>query len=636
RGAQRPAVFGKIRVRMLGERLNWLKHQPSRTERVVAAYYNRPLVSENFSADETLDQWSGRSLDDWQTFYKGGRRLIEYLGHAGYNTLMLAVNSEGGAIYPSQQLEPTPKYDTGVFSSAGVDPQAKDVLGLYFQMFNRQQKRLIPVVQFGAPLPAVEATIRRGGRAAVGVEWIGSDGRTWLESNPTRRKLGIYYNVLHPRVQQAMLAVVDEIVARYEGNPSYAGLAVELSAFGYAQLPGVDWGFDDYTVAQFAADSNTKVPGSGPQRFAERAQFLLSDSQRPKWIKWRAERLAAFHQEIARRVTARRSDVRLYLTGTDVLASDDAQARLRPALPSRRGVAAELARAGIVPSIYEGDPRIEFLRPYPISLPRTPVAGAADERIREWTITEPAASVTSSAAAVFYHRPAQTYLAGLAEQGPWGKEKTKPWFISQMSPSGMANRRRFVRMLAASDTQTLVDGGWMLNLGQEESLADLLRVYRELPAVRFDTVRTDADPITVRVLSGTDRTFAYLVNDSPWKVTATLNVSAPAGCRVVSLNRTRPVPELAGGRDWTLELRPYDVVGVQFNAPGVSLSGVRTAFPPDVKDKLRGRIDLLTRQTAALRWPVALGSLKNAEFEKASTAAGIESWESTGVGATSV
>ena len=52
-----------------------------RSERLWAGYMDRPLFVENFSAPNALDQQSRRSLDDWNTFYQGGTRLIRcYLG----------------------------------------------------------------------------------------------------------------------------------------------------------------------------------------------------------------------------------------------------------------------------------------------------------------------------------------------------------------------------------------------------------------------------------------------------------------------------------------------------------------------------------------------------------------------------
>ncbi len=93
--------------------------------RLWAGYLDRPLFSENFSAPESLDVASLRSLDDWNTMYHGGVHLARYLKYVGYGGLMMSVYAEGSTIYPSSLLEPTPRYDTGVFFGTAQDPCAR-------------------------------------------------------------------------------------------------------------------------------------------------------------------------------------------------------------------------------------------------------------------------------------------------------------------------------------------------------------------------------------------------------------------------------------------------------------------------------------------------------------------------------
>ena len=151
---------------------------------------------------------------------------------------------------------------------------------MLLRLFDREDLQLIPTVEFAAPLPELEAIRRAGGPAAQAIQWIGADGAAWTASSPSQHGLAPYYNVLHPRVQQAMLNVLGELSKRYAQHPSFAGLAVRLSADGYAQLLGPDWGLDDATIAQFERDTQVQVPGNGPQRFAERSAYLGQESQR--------------------------------------------------------------------------------------------------------------------------------------------------------------------------------------------------------------------------------------------------------------------------------------------------------------------------------------------------------------------
>ncbi|HZZ72438.1 MAG TPA: hypothetical protein VFE24_09300, partial [Pirellulales bacterium] len=110
------AVFGKLRVLAGPAHLSRLLPDTGETSgRMLAGYLQKPLFPQNFSASEALDSWSGRSLTDWQTFYEGGTRLIEYLHHTGQNGLMLGILADASTIYPSRLVEPTPRYDTGAF-----------------------------------------------------------------------------------------------------------------------------------------------------------------------------------------------------------------------------------------------------------------------------------------------------------------------------------------------------------------------------------------------------------------------------------------------------------------------------------------------------------------------------------------
>ena len=205
---------------------------------------------------------SDLGVDDWVTFYEGGTRLVDYLNHVGYNGLVIAALADGSTIYPSEVLEATPRYDTGLFLETGQDPVRKDVLEMLLRLFDREGLQLIPALEFGAPLPELEALLRRGGPEAEGITWVGPDGLTWLETYPPVRGMAPYYNVLHPRVQQAMLAVVHELVARYAQHPSFGGLAIQLTLQGYAQLPGPEWGLDDVTIARFQQETQIRVPGT--------------------------------------------------------------------------------------------------------------------------------------------------------------------------------------------------------------------------------------------------------------------------------------------------------------------------------------------------------------------------------------
>jgi hypothetical protein len=611
------AAYGRIRVLSGPEHLPAAFHPAfDQSERLFAAYLDRPLFNENFGATESLDAWSGRSLDDWQTFYEGATRLGEYLNYAGYNGLMLSVLSDGSTIYPSKLLEPTPCYDTGPFFDSGQDPFRKDVLELLLRLFDREGLKLIPALQFSAPLPALEAHIRQHDPQTSGVALIGSDGRPFVTDLAARPGLGPYYNPLNPEVQAAMLAVVREVVQRYGHHAAFAGLAVELSADGYAQLPGDAWGFDDATIAAFEHDKQVRIPGEGPERFAERARYLLGE-ERKNWLEWRAAKLADFHLRMQRELNAVRPDAIFYLAPTNMLETPDARRDLRPSLLSRGRVDDVLLGLGIQPALYRDREGFVFLRPRRIAPPAPIATEAFDIELARSPEMDRLSSNSALPASLFWHEPQTVRLTSFEAKSPFGKDKTYAWLVSQFSAAGLENRERFVRALARNemDCAAIFDGGWLLSLGQEESLLPLIATYRRIPAARFKTLPCD-EPVTVRTLVRDGQSYFYFVNDSPWPTTISMQVQSPSGVRADELSGLRRLPPLAGKR-WTLELQPYDLVGVRFASANVRLLDFDVTPPDYVPAELRRRIDNLQRRRVILEIPAPISGLQNPGFELA-------------------
>jgi len=621
--ARSPAIYGKIRVLGGWEHLPPAslgpKHQQS--TRMLTAFLDRPLFPENFSADELFDAWSGRSLDDWRTFHQGGSRLVEQLRHVGYNGLMIAVAADGSGIYPSELLEPTPRYDTGMFLAAGSDPVRKDVVEMLLRMFDREGLQLIPMVEFASPLPELEAIRRQGDDRQQSVEWIGPDGRTWCQTNPTRRNLAPYYNVLQPQVQEAMLGVVRELIGRYARRPSFAGLAVGLSPDGYAQLPGSQWGMDDETIARFENDTQVRIPARGPSRFADRAQFLNGE-HRQMWLQWRAIQLSRFYRTIHAELTAARPDARLYLAGAGMLSGPELESQLRPTLPRRATMSEAMLEVGIDARHYQSEPGLVLLRPERIAPTGNLNARAVDLEMQRTPDVDRYFQPLSVPGSLFFHEPQEVRLESFDAQSPF--RPSYALLVSQPIPSGGENRRRFVHSLATLDSQVLVDGGWLLPLGQEASLGDLVAVYRRLPAARFARVEEqserDSPPVTFRWAQHAGGTYLYAVNDSPIRVAAEVRVNAPSDCRLKELTGGRAVDPLrrdASGTSWRVELQPYDLVAVQFSTPGVTFAQPKVIFPAQVEAALKPRIDALGGRTASLRaGPVWLDVLENPGFER--------------------
>jgi hypothetical protein len=607
-----PAVYGKIRVLAGWEHLpRAFPADDPRPQRLLAAYMDRPLFPESFCASE------------------GGTRLVEYLHHVGMGGLMISVLADGGTIYPSRLVQPTPRYDKGVFFATGQDPVPKDVLEMLFRLFDRSALQLIPALEFAAPLPELEALLRRGGPRAEGIRWIGPEGLAWQQVHQPRRRMAPYYNVLHPRVQEAMLAVVRELVETYAAeHESFAGLAIQLSAYGYAQLPGPQWGMDDATIGRFERDTGIRLPGGlGSDRFAKRERALAGPFRR-QWLQWRADQLSRFYRRMHAEIEAVRPGAVLYLAGANMLTGEELEYRLRPALPRRATMADILLQVGIDASHYERQRGLVLLRPRRIAPLESPAADATNLEISQLPDLDRYFQRLSTPGSLFFHQPRELRVASFDPKSPY-----RPSYVSlasQLVPSGDQNRRRFVHSLATLDAQVIFDGGWLMPLGQQDSLRELVAAYRRLPAIRFkrlsdSTSPSSSQPVTIRHGTHAGQTYVYAVNDGPTTVTATVRVEAPGGCRLEELTGTRGdaarLQRDGEGTYWQVELRPYDLVAVRLSAPSVKLSQPRVTLAEEVYASLNARIRDLGSRAASLRSAPPLEVLANPAFEKTSRAA---------------
>jgi hypothetical protein len=428
-----------------------------------------------------------------------------------------------------------------------------------------------------------------------------------------------------------MRAAVREIVEAYGHHPSFKGVAIRLSAHGYSQLPDPSWGMDDRTVAHFQRDVNVRLPGRGPERFAERARLLWPgpSSQSPYaglWLQWRADQLHLFYRRVLDELTAVRPDAQLYLAGADMLSGEAVRRQLKPALPRRMTIAKAMMLVGVDVGHYRHDDRIVLLRPERVAPEWSLANRAVDLEIRQLPDFDRAFQELPARGSLFFHPPQVARLASFDGKSPF--QPTYAWLATQPVPSAWQNRRRFVHNLATLDPQVMLDGGWQLPLGQEDSIRDLIAAYRQLPAVRFHRLSgprglDPAQPLTICYATVADATYAYVVNDAPFPTKLTrLNVTAPRDCRLDELSGRRNVPPLAHDADgsyWTVALEPYDLVAVRFSAPDVTLSHPEVSWPEEVRAKLEERIDDLTMRAASLRDATQLEAFDNPGFDRAAS-----------------
>lgn len=630
------AHFGHIRVlKRSTPQLTNVRATSRPTDRMVAAYIARPLLAESFGATSGMSRIAGaippdiRAVDDWQTFYESATRLSEYVRHDGYNSAVVNVLADGSAMYPSAHFPATPLYNTGRSTTEAMD---RDGLELLLRVFDRDGLALVPALQLAAPLPALEELRRSSNPQTSGLEWVGPNGRTWLEVNGAPQGLAPYYNLLEPRVQQAVLKVVRELVERYGHHAAFAGLSIQLSANGYAQLPPLDWGLDDATIAHFEHDTGIQLDASGPNRFAARHALLTRDHA-DAWRQWRTERIAEFYAQIAAllRENGTSSGDRLILTLEDALAHPNLAARVRPNILLANRVDSTLLDAGIDRSRLESLPGVvvcatryvESMAP----LPQRAIDLELNEAFAAWQ--KPADS-NSVPAALLYHRPQRRRLAPFPTNNLRFAGDIN--LVSQSSAHGAAVLQPYVRTLLQHDPAVLIDGGELLPLGQNDALRATREIMRQLPTSAKVTDITK-QPVTVRTYAEPNGVTLLVVNASPWNADAEITLDVPRATKMKPLLDTAnpqpaaPIALAAGEQPWLMSLEPYAIQAVRIEEPGVRVLQVTAKPNQAAKAELAARIkDLENRDLTA---PRAYTALHNPSFEPVGGAGPPAGWRLT-------
>ena len=63
--------------------------------------------------------------------------------------------------------------------------------------------------------------------------------------------------------------------------------------------------------------------------------------------------------------------------------------------------------------------------------------------------------------------------------------------LQQLTPAAHWNRQRFLDGLRNHDSRILIDGGWMIAMGQETELAGLIGTFNQLPDLAFPGCQFD-------------------------------------------------------------------------------------------------------------------------------------------------
>lgn len=426
---------------------------------------------------------------------------------------------------------------------------------------------------------------------------------------------GPIFNVLHPFVQERLIAFFREVAEKYREHASFKGFSVTMWAPTLLWFGSLRSGYDDWTAARFSADTGIELPGApdDPGRFARRHEFLIHHC-RELWIDWRCEQIARLIRRIRDAITAVRRDLRLSLTLWN-----------EPFVPAVRGChhrehqfgvrasMLELYReAGFDPALFRDEENIDFaLQTEGGGRDRTPgnqrdMGEEAfhmfrDHDFLDMSVWDELRRLERPSVYVFNawheawgrHRwfPAapgegSEALETYGKKAPFFRinseyEKDGFWWDSQLriapaSPPPPYYMEYFAHALAECDAVKLTAGGLFLDKTHTVQFRRFAAVYRSLPAHRFEDVPGCEDPVKARRWYAPEATYAYWVNRTAFS------------CRIHL--------RWSDGTEETFLLSAFELAS-RVKAAGVQLNSVECT--PDA-DAMAGILAEARRKTAQL------------------------------------
>jgi len=602
----RPATIGKVRV-LSGP----LRLPAASAPSVVAPDVGRQTFAlwptPDFTAwggVERVDETTGRGFADWGTHLATIRHSAEWLSARKTTGALVAVYAQGAAVWPSAVARQAPRWGSGAAAEDGLDPQAKDLLGLLVRVYAAEGLRLVPGMAFDAPLPALETMLAGGGANTAGIVCLGRDGR------PRRTPLSPHYNILDPRVQQAVEEQVRELAVRLRGAPAVDGVALLLAHDGWLHLPGTATALDDVTFARFLESVGTQEPAVEGDRFARRAE-LVEGPLRDMWLEWRADAVAAFHARLAAVLAEADPRLVLHIVPTTLFAVGDLAARFRPRLGMDAAASDVLREVGLDPMRSTAHPQVVFSMPH--------VHAAADGLVDRGLVAAanraPAVADAARAARrrglVIVEHPASFDVRPLVSHGPFGAATPAgPCPIHTVSTAAEAGRP-LAESLIAADAEIVFD--MRLALAEFAAADAGAAAFAALPVGQVSAVPDVPAPVVIRLLpQGGGATWMRVINAgaAPGRIRIGLE-GRPAGV-VDVVDRSRI--ELGADGVATVQVGPWGVRTLLVDGD-VTVRSARIEYDETVAAAVAARIQDLRRRRAALEMPQPLDVLDNPGFE---------------------
>lgn len=634
RDSENSASIGRIRILAGPEELasarrpefnNGSSGQKAPTRKYLA-YQEKPLFQNQFDSPKGIDPETGQLLDNWQTFWQSTNRLVQHLKANGYTGIAITVLSDGCALYPSRQLQSTPKYDNGVFWSDGRDPVQKDILELLFRICDRENLEVVPVIEFSTPIPELEKIRQVSPQLVDGIDLVDFRGQ------PADRQIVdrfAAYNPMDQRVQQATANIIRELTARYKHHPSFSSVGVKLSPETLVPLAGPEWGLDASTIQRFAAENGIEFSAdSSANVIAMRRQVLTQHGT--DWLNWRAQQITKWFDQLQSAIGDERVGGQLILMPADFYQTDEARTAFSPSPRKAIDIQKTLLRMGIDFRSVAANPSTIVLQPHRLAADDDLVENRANIQIENDPKTVDFYS-TFAGGSLFVHRHRWTHFAQLQESNPFGNQINDLFRIQPLSAAGFWNRQRFAKTLHHNDSQIIIDGGWLLPTGQHSSIAQSVNLFTSLPSKPFEVITPtneskSNDLVSIRQYRQSDSTYFYATNLNPWPVQCEILVSHVTSNIASLTDSDIDVTVIKGNPVITLDLDPFETAGARIDGPEFVLRDYSVKIEESIVDAMKGQLDKLLTKVSKAGQSEPWNILLNGDFESSSETGVAPGW----------
>lgn len=508
--------------------------------RVVALYFEDPAIGYDFAvpSDGFLPGDLGNLIDRTAALMKfTGENLLAYPG-AWYHGLI-------GERYNPRRHAP-------------------DFLSAWYAKFDREGLFLMPTVNLNT-MPVPDGLVTRAsmsdGSLHGSVVAIHDTGRPnwggWHDTPPN-------FNFHHTEVRRHISETIAALVEQGAGHPSFKGVCMHLTRHCFLWFGDEKSGYNDGTVEAFARAKGLALPDGlkkDPLRGRAYAAWLRANAW-DDWLQWRCDVVTDFYVKEARKLAARRPDLKLWLnymvpanlSHPDFLKDGFMSSAWRGAGLDPVRLTKEIPNLVLGQTMVPADYRWRQNYPSP--------AVRAHQRVLD---TLPGFYANLKGAAfplVHQHDRYWESPIGASSGGgntlscDWLKEC--PWRVSTINPSGIHALRHFVEPLRYGDVLGLSKGGFLIGTyGMEDVLVPFVQAFRALPAVVMDDVPCGVDDVRVRQCTFNGRSYFYVVNTGATPRAVTL--AFPAKTENLVSGETFGGGLFGGATTQELKLGPYEL-----------------------------------------------------------------------------